>query len=378
MEAHINHTVLRWARNRADLSTDMLAKKIGTAVANVEAWESGEKSPSFNQAQSYAHYTHIPFGYLFLREPPEDKTPIPDLRTVNGVEREGFSIELKDTIQWVLLRQEWYKEYLQSQGYDFNQFVGRFREDAGVQLIVDDIRRSLAVARHPIRGTFEDYFSTLVTSIENIGVLVMRNSIVSNNTSRPLSVEEFRGFAISDKLAPVIFINTADSPEARLFTLLHELAHIWIGSTGVSDGSPGSHRSTEKLCNAVAAEFLVPEKEFLPAWNDRDPWIMNVQALAKRFHVSEWVTARRALTFNLITGDEYGRFIAGKLEEYRKRQKSGQPPYNRLQTGRLSKSLAQAVASEAISGRMLYRDAAKLMGIKPEKILSYSKKELGL
>lgn len=378
MDAHINHNILRWARVRADLSVDALAKKIGTAVANLEAWEAGEKKPTFIQAQSYARFTHVPFGYLFLNAPPEDTTPIPDLRTVDGKRRENFSIELKDTIQWVFIRQEWYRDYLKSQEHEHNPYVGRFREDADVSLIVKDMRTVLALESKPIRGTFEDYFSLLINSIEKIGVLVMRNSIVSNNTSRPLSVEEFRGFAISDKLAPVIFINTADCPEARLFTLMHELAHIWIGSTGVSDGSPGNHRGVEKLCNAVAAEFLAPEAEFLPAWNKEIHWISNVQFLAKKFHVSEWVTARRALTFQLISNDQYGRFIAEKLEQHRKRQKSGKPTYNRLQTGRLSKSLAQAVASEALSGRMLYRDAAKLIGIKPEKILSYSKKELGL
>src|SRR5699024_535018 len=106
------------------------------------------------------------------------------------------------------------------------------------------------------RGTWEDYFRLLVQRIEQAGILVMRESYIHHHT-RPLSVQEFRGFAIADALAPVVFINQADAPAARLFTLIHELAHIWIGQTGVSDANPQTKRKEEIFCNAVAAEFLV-------------------------------------------------------------------------------------------------------------------------
>jgi len=377
MEALINPDVLRWARERASLSTSTLAKSLGTQEDNVLAWEQGKKKPSFNQAMNYARQTYIPFGYLYLSQPPVESLPLPDLRTINGKRDHGYSLALMDTIRWAMERQEWYRDYLISQGVTENRIVGRFSVSDSVAVIVADIRATLGIPSKPNHGDFDDYFKDLISKIEIAGILVMRNSIVNNNTSRPLFVEEFRGFAISDKLAPVIFINTADCPEARLFTLAHELSHIWIGRSGVSDGDPANHRAEEILCNAVAAELLTPEREFLASWEADIEWQENIPPLTKFFHVSSWVIARRALTFNLITPSEYGAFIARKIAEHEARSKNGTPPYNRLQTGRVSKTLATAVASEALSGRMLYRDAARLIGVKPHKLSDYSKKELG-
>lgn len=376
MEALINHEILRWARARARLSLGALAKSIGTAEDNVAAWEDGVKRPSFVQAMSFAHHAHIPFGYLFLASPPKENLPLPDLRTVQGREP-GYSLALKDTIRWAMERQDWYRDWLRSQGYEKCSVVGLVEIADGVHAAVSSMRTHLGLERIPRKGSFDEYFSRLVQSIENAGILVMRNSIVNNNTSRPLSVEEFRGFAMSDNLAPVIFINTADSPEARLFTLIHELSHIWIGSSGVSDADPGANRKEEIFCNAVSAEFLTPEKEFRALWKKLEDWRENLPELTSSFHVSEWVIARRALTCGFITDSQYREFIAMKIALYKARSKNGAPPYSRLQTGRVSKTLAAAVTSEALSGRMLLRDASRLIGIKPHKITEYSRKELG-
>lgn len=376
MEALINPEILRWARSRARISAGTLAKSIGTAEDNVLAWEDGAKRPSFNQAMNYAHHTHIPFGYLYLAKPPVEDLPLPDLRTVNGREP-SYSLALRDTIRWAMERQDWYRSWLTSQGYEKNEVVGILSINDGVPAVVVSMREKLGIPEMPKRGTFDDYFTKLVQSIENIGILVMRNSIVNNNTSRPLSVDEFRGFAMSDALAPVIFVNTADCPEARLFTLIHELTHIWIGKSGVSDAEPQTHNREEIFCNAVAAELLAPEREFRIAWKHFEDWKDNLPFITRTFHVSEWVIARRALTLGFISQADYGNFIGSKIAAHKARNKDGAPPYSRLQTGRISKTLAKAVASEALSGRMLFRDASRLMGIKPHKISEYSKKELG-
>ena len=376
MEALINPEILRWARSRARISAGTLAKSIGTAEDNVLAWEDGAKRPSFNQAMNYAHHTHIPFGYLYLTKPPVEDLPLPDLRTVNGREP-SYSLALRDTIRWAMERQDWYRSWLTSQGYEKNEVVGILSINDGIPAVVISMREKLGIPEMPKRGTFDDYFSKLVQSIESIGILVMRNSIVNNNTSRPLSIDEFRGFAMSDALAPVIFVNTADCPEARLFTLIHELSHIWIGKSGVSDAEPQTHNREEIFCNAVAAELLAPEREFRIAWKHFEDWKDNLPFITRTFHVSEWVIARRALTLGFINQAVYSNFIGGKIAAHKARNKDGAPPYSRLQTARISKALAKAVASEALSGRMLFRDASRLIGIKPHKISEYSKKELG-
>ena len=163
------------------------------------------------------------------------------------------------------------------------------------------------------------------------------------------------------------------------FTLIHELTHIWLGESGISDADPRSQRQVERLCNAVAAEFLAPEDEFNAHWQaDTNDWKVNLPDLSSHFHVSQWVIARRALEMGLITDGEYWLYVSKLQADYKAREKSGDPTYNRIQTGKVSKRLAQAVASEALSGRMLLRDAWQLIGIKPDKLAVYARKELGI
>ncbi|WP_435105535.1 ImmA/IrrE family metallo-endopeptidase [Arhodomonas sp. AD133] len=377
-QAHITPQMLGWARERAGLSVPALAQKLNVKDEKVEAWEEGDLRPTFRQAQNLARLTHVPFGYLFLREPPEEELPIPDLRTVGDHKPQGISADLWDTLREVIQRQLWYREYQQNRDADSVAVVGSMGSRAAVDEIVGDMRDHLGVPAHPERGTWEEYFRHLVERIESLGIMVMRNSMVGTNTSRPLDVGEFRGFAIADRYAPVIFINTADCEEARLFTLIHELAHIWLGESGISDGEPATPHRAEKLCNAVAAEFLVPEAEFRPLWEPDQEWRHNLAGLAARFHVSQWVIARRARELNLITEDQYRVYVQQKLAERRDGNRHGQPSFYRLQRGRISTRFAQAVVSEALSGQLLLHDAQQITGIRPHKLAEFARRELGL
>ena len=375
--ARVNPTILTWARERAQLSVAVLASKLKVPEEKIDAWESGEKQPTFKQAQAFAARTHIPFGYLHLRQPPEEKMPLPDLRTVDGNAPRRASPELIEMAQIVLRRQEWFSEYLRDQGVEANPHVGRFTADDNILNVVNDIRRVLEVPSHPDRGDWESYYRNLIRKIEDAGILVMRQSFI-RHYSRPLSVQEFRGFAIFDALAPVIFINQADAPAARLFTLIHELAHIWIGKSGVSDASPDTHRKEEVFCNAVAAEFLVPEKEFLSYWQRGDDWRDNLPVLEAHFRVSTWVIARRALTLGKISREDYRDYVEALQRQYRNRDKNtGGPTYYRTQKGQISEMFSRPLVSEALSGRVLLRDAGNLLSMKPNRIPEYAK-ELGV
>ena len=377
-QALINAEMLSWARERAGLSTSVLAEKLKQSEDKVSAWEAGEDRPTFRQAQQFAQQVHVPFGYLFLREPPEDDLPIPDLRTVGDHAAREISVDLKDVMRDVLRRQIWYRDYQVAMDDSAAAVVGRARSSMTADAIVTDMREWLEVPPHPERGRWDDYFRDLVQRIERLGILVMRSGIVGNNTRRVLSVDEFRGFAIADAVAPVIFINTADVPEARLFTLVHELAHIWLGESGISDGDPANRRRIETLCNAVAAEFLVPEQEFLPLWQEVEDWKANLAPLAAHFHVSQWVIARRARELELIGDQDYRRYVVNRLEAHRNREEGGGGSFSRVVPGRVSKRLAQAVASEALSGRLLLRDAYQLIGVRPHRLKTFARKELGL
>lgn len=372
-QAHVNPTLLNWARQRAGLTQHAVAQGLPVKPEKVIAWEAGESLPTFRQAQKWAAVTHVPFGYLFLPAPPEDVLPLPDLRTVGGELPAKPSIDLLDTVRDVLRKQAWYLEYLQEQERPALGFVGHFTSRSPVNDVVADMHRKLAVGEDAKRQSGDEYFRQLIHAVEALGILVMRSGIVGANTRRKLDVGEFRGFAISDSIAPVVFINSADAPTARLFTLIHEIAHIWIGSSGISNVSPSSARQEEIFCNAVAGEFLVPQAEFRQLWRDLEDWRANLPQLAARFHVSQLVIARRACDLGYITRETYVQYYRNELEAFRQKEKVGGGSFYRNAGAKNSIRFSRAVLAEAKSGRLLLRDAGKLLGVQPGKIQTYAK-----
>ncbi|QEY58920.1 ImmA/IrrE family metallo-endopeptidase [Pseudomonas sp. C27(2019)] len=381
-EALINPHILMWARERAGFGVAEIAEKLKIKQEQWLAWERGEKNPSFSKAQEFAQKTHIPFGYLYLNEPPKQEPLLPDLRTIGDKPIGEFSLALEDSIRIAFERRDWYREYNIQNEQPALTWLG----SADLQ----QPQEALAAARTLLNDVisqrprqFDAYYRTLIEKIENTGVLVMRNSIVGNNTHRPLDREEFRGFAIADDYAPVIFINAADIPQAQIFTLLHEFAHLLVGESGVSDLSPRNSNRIEKFCNTLAAEFLVPSDTFTEQWDQStDNWLKNLPELAEFFHVSQWVIARRALEHGFITETQYWAHYRKVLEHFKQeketlRDKPGGPAFNSMIKMRYSAKLAKAVASEALSGRMLLRDAQYLIGIRPSKLKEFARKELG-
>ena len=377
--ANINSDMLTWARTRSGYSLSAFASKCAISEERLVQWESGTHTMTFNQAMHFAEKAHIPFGYLFLATPPVEMLPSPDLRTPGSHPVHQPSAELLDLVKLMLQRQEWYREYLRQQLVEQNPWVGRLSMHSSIDIIVEDIRQALQVGLYPERGNSDAYYRDLIVRIELLGILVMRQANLGHFT-RLLQVEEFRGFAITDEYAPVIFVNHADAPGARLFTLIHELCHIWIGHSGISDGDARTTRQEEMLCNAVAAEFLVPKEEFIQLWQPTpEHWQDNLAPLERHFRVSRWVLARRALTLQFIGYDDYARYIAGLKAEWQKREKSdGGPNYYRTKKAQISLPFSRAVVGQAMSGQILLREASSLLdGIKPANIPVFAK-ELGL
>lgn len=374
--AKINPDNIRWARLRANLTEGMLARKLDVDEERIAAWEAGEKPITFKQAKKIADKTYVPFGFLFLKHTPEERLPIPDLRTKEGEEIKRPSAELLKIIQIILARQNWFKDYLNQQGSASVPYVGKFSLSSSATDIVSDMKNALEIPEHPTRGSWEDYQRDLVKRIESLGILVMRHGDLGHFT-KALSVEEFRGFAIVDKACPIIFVNQADTPSARLFTLIHELAHIWIGQSGISDGGTNPHRKEEILCNAVAAEFLVPGDEFQKLWDKHTEWTDNLPPLEAHFHVSQWVLARRALTLNFISQEQYVQFTEKLKRLYKERESSGSPSFYKTKRSQISEQFSRALIAEALSGRVLLRDASALLGMKPNQVFKFAE-ELGI
>lgn len=382
-EALITPDVLIWARERAQFTVDMLSAKLPTKTEKLKAWETGELKPTFKQAQNLAKKLHIPFGYLFLSQPPQEKLPLPDLRTLGNKEPESISPNFRKLLNDIKLKQEWYREYAIENREEPFKYLGSFSVNDKIEEVAHSIQHALNITDKERKKSFKraDYLKLLTQKIEALGILVMRNSIVGSNTHRPLKVDEFRGFAISDKYAPLIFLNSSDANNAKIFTLLHELVHLWIDKSGISSVELDeiNNNQTEKFCNGVSAEVLVPKQDFLDLWNEGELLEKNIKVTAEYFKVSTFVTARRAFDSGLIgkvAFFDYYKRESAKFEQFRKynkkESKGGGNYYDTART-RLGNRFSQAVIVSTLEGKTLYRDAGNLLGINPSNLTNFAK-----
>jgi Zn-dependent peptidase ImmA (M78 family) len=360
--------LLDWARKRASLTPVELARKIGVArVERVEEWLKTGELP-LKKLMSIAEKTHVPLGYLFLERPPEEALPVPDYRTIDGTGVERTSSELIDTLNICVERQAWYREYLEDNGIGNSPFLGKFTTKDSPEQVAANIREVVGWHEEArmAETDLERVIGKFAATIEEVGILVMRNGVVGNNTHRPLKPQEFRGFAIFDAVAPLIFVNAADAKVAQIFTLAHELAHIWVGQSGLDDVRIETDRPVERFCNRVAAEVLVPALEFARHWRGLDEDGLELQRLSRRFKVSRFVILIRARESGLINAGDYRlREEAERNREFRpKAESAGGGNFYFTQRSRLGGPFARAVLSSAQSGKTLMRDAYALLGIK--------------
>lgn len=369
MRITLQPRILQWARDRAGLAVADLARKVGTRPERVEDWEqAGELT--YKQAEKLAKATHTPFGYLFLLEPPEERLPIPDFRTVGGTEVGRPSPDLLDVLYQCQRRQQWYRDLLLEQGAPRLRFVGCASITSPEAEVAASMRRQLGF--HPAAtdgSTLDEVLRELVEAIEAVGVLVMKSGVVGNSTRRRLDPEEFRGFALVDEYAPLIFVNGADSKAAQLFTLAHELVHIWIGESAISSLAEtfAPNQRIERFCNAVAAEYLVPERQLrdaLPVAPGTDAELIRV--LRRRFKVSGLVILRRLRDIGHLTHPQFEELYQQELEAFEMRQarQGGGGNYYLNQPNKVSRRFASALVASTLEGRTPYRDAFALLDMK--------------
>jgi Zn-dependent peptidase ImmA (M78 family) len=374
MKISLQPTLLRWARERAGLSVDALAKKMSVKPEKVTAWEeNGELT--FKQAQKLADVTHAPFGYLYLPEPPQEALSIPDFRTIGSESVRQPSPDLLETLDQAEQIQSWFRDELLLRGQAPLTFVGSLTTDMPVETAADCIRQVVGFEVSRNVPKWEDALNLQIEQIEDTGVLVMRNSVVGNNNHRKLSVEEFRGFALCDEYAPLIFISGSDSKGAQMFTLAHELVHIWVGVSGVSnlEKTYANHNVVEHFCNQVAAELLVPAKELSEAWDEarsQEDWL---QPLTKRFKVSTLVVLRRLNDRELIPRGTFQRRYQEEQERFQASadERTGGGDFYKTQGSRFSNQFLTALVESALEGRTPYRDALRLL--KLSKVETFQK-----
>jgi Zn-dependent peptidase ImmA (M78 family)/transcriptional regulator with XRE-family HTH domain len=380
--AYVNGAVIEWARIRSGLTYTQIGQKLRVTEDQVIAWENNQAHPPFDKAQQLADFLGVPFGYLFLSNAPVEKIPIKDFRLLPDSYRP--SQNFLNLINDVLLRRDWYRDFLEDEGEKPLAFVGAFTPRDDPKTVAADIRSKLHISPSLRMSSYSwnDYMTSLARHAEEARILVMRSSVVGQDTSKRLSRQEFQGFAISDKFAPVVFINSADFIAAQTFTLMHELAHIWIGQSAVSNPDPitlytprGTALSVgriEQFCNQVAVEVLVPRLEFTDEWKPSTNREAMIDKLSSHFWVSNVVIIRRAYELNKIPRDEFFSLLEQFKAKLRPRQKPAKPTYFRNIAPRVSRRVTRAVLSDLKNGRILYRDAASILSLSVPLVAKFS------
>ena len=367
--------LIRWAVDRSRLTRDDLDK------FSIEEWEKGEKQPTLSQLEAFAKRTMTPLGYLFLPVPPEEKLPIPDFRTVGDAPIQDPSPNLIETLQTMQRRQSWMRDYLIEEGQAELPFIGSLNRQSNVASAAKRIRKTLGLSEDwaSTHANWAEAVSALRNVAEEAGVLVVTSGIVGLSTRRQLDPQEFRGFVLCDAYAPLIFVNGADAKSAQMFTMAHELAHLWLGYDGLFNliNMQPHDDARERYCNQLAAEFLVPGEKLRERWQEArgtdDPY----KTIARWFKVSPLVAARRALDLGLIGKSAFFVFYNQQQEEWQdqkalERSRRSHPSFYAVQDVRLGRRFAYAVVCAAREGRLLYRDAYQLTDLKGDTFEKYA------
>lgn len=376
-----NPRVIEWALRRSGKQPDDLKN---TVSPRVQAWIDGVgKGPTTKQLEKLAKATHVLVPYFFEDDVPQLMLQIPDFRTLGSKRPEEPSPELYDVINQSLSRQDWLSGYLEDTGEDKVGFIGSCegmsRADCAAKM-----RALIGLEPGWARSLSKDAaVRVLRDAIERTGVYVYAGSYVGNSTNRPLKVEEFRGFVLSDEYAPVIFLNTSDAYSAQLFTLAHEFAHLLFDETGVDDvGLTFSDGQKESDCDAVAAEFLVPAAMVHETFDamGSDMAIGELERLTK---VSEVVILRRARELGRIGWAEFNeryRDYSAVLREVLANKKAdkgtgGGPRFYTLQKNHLGGHFPETIFTALKSEYLLYSDAYRLTGMGAKTFKEFFQRE---
>ena len=377
----INPELLRWARERCGKDY----QHFPLSFKKLPQWEDGKLEPTLRQVEAFARAVHVPVGYLFLKEPPEELVPIPDFRTFAGQPVTRPSPNLLDMIYLCQERQSWYREFARVSRQPKLNFIGSATVKTPPKTVATRMRKAFDfdMASRRECPTWTDALRLFIRHADDAGVLVMVSGVVKSNTSRRLDPAEFRGFALSDPLAPLVFVNGADTKAAQMFTLAHELAHLWLGASALSNlgnnPAPGFSRE-EVWCNAVAAEFLVPLVELRTQLRASEELPDALRRLARTFKVSSLVILRRLLDSKWLDRTVFEAAWEEEAERLRKLALSGSGGGDFYPTtlSRVSHRFARALVTSTLEGQTLYRDAFRMLGVSKTETFNNLGRQVGV
>lgn len=388
VKANITPEVIKWAREPAGFNPEVAAEKIGRPVADINAWESGEKKPTIPQARTASNVYKRPLAVFFLPHPPKGFATLRDFRCLPNEFPREFTTNLRFLIRQTQERQEWLREYLINEGVSPLKFIGAASISINPVLLASEIREALGVSEAEIRkcNSRSDALKLWIEASESLGIYVFQSG---NMQYEKIDVEEARGFALADQYAPFIFLNAQDAKVAQIFTLAHEITHLWINESGISNlyekgRSLAGANEIEVFCNFVASEVILPQKYFSEFWGSLDkaePLENRIESGSRQFKVSKTVIARRLLNLKNISENRYLQLAEQFYQEWLK-HRDIQKKKNASNEGFVSPSLmkvinnghrfSRVVLGAYQSGRLSGRDTSNILGVKLNTLSKYA------
>ena len=352
----INPDVLQFYVDHAEIPFEVLQSK----CPHIDAFLSGEKQPTFNQLSKVAQKLNVLTGLLLLHTPIDVENKKLEFRTIGSLEMRKVSENLRDTISDMEKKQDFLREMTEEE----LSFIGSVSVHDDIELIASRLRElmDMPIVWQPLaeNGAFKFFRS----KINQLGVYVFLDGIVRQNTKRPLDAKEFRGFTLIDRKAPLIFINSTDSEAGKLFTLIHELVHLFLGNAGIVNKiylDDYSFNPLETFANKVTAEVLVPSNKLLSTSEK------SITQLAREFKVSEYVITRRLFDCGKITIDAYQNYTAQLDETFKEikstKKASGGNYYNNTKF-KIDTSFFYKVKNAIYADKITYTQAFDILGVK--------------
>jgi Zn-dependent peptidase ImmA (M78 family)/transcriptional regulator with XRE-family HTH domain len=338
-KAYITPKILKWARESARMSEEEAALKVSVPVERLQKWEEGALQPTIHQAETLAKEYHRPFALFFLPDIPRDFQPLQDFRRKTARPLGTASVFI---IREIRQKQAWISEVFEENRDRQLPFVGKYTVNDSPVEVANDILATLDI--QPVHYNHDKPIREWIEKAESNGIFISRTSFIHSRMK--LDSDELQGFAISDPFAPFIFINSDDWDAPQLFTLVHELAHIWIAESGISNeiepesGYDNETHPVELFCNEVAANALMPVKIIKSLDIHVFDSAREVYKIAKGLGISSFALLYRARSLNLIEAGKYRTLrieAQGDYEEFlwreaekklkRKEHPGGPSPY---------------------------------------------------
>lgn len=365
LHVEIDPHVLQWAVKRTGLSPTDLSDK--NAFRKLPSWLTGDSHPTLRQAEKLAKAAGIPFGYLLLDKPTEESVDLPDFRTLKSQKITRVSPNLEEVIHECSQRLAWYAEYANESGIESPDLLGSAQLSESAEKTAKTVAKNIGWAAGT-RNSNRDKVAFLSELIEDVGALVMRSSIVGNNSHRPLDVDEFRGFTLVEDGFALIFINTADAKSAQLFSLAHELGHVVLSEPGISgdEQDEGNGHLVERWCNRFAAEFLLPAAQIIERFSKEEDLYHFAEEQSRVFGVSREAVLWRLTDLKQIPRTDAQTLIDSirPMKQTTKRR-GGDFRYNTRT--RLGRRYLGAVVDAAVTGKLAQLDAARFLGVRQYK-----------